>query len=680
MGNCFDDEKPRKEIVAQKIPEDSKNKKGSSNKNDNNKKKQDTTQANKNNNNDKGKEVKANEKNLDNSNNKNKGKQVKENEKTLNQVPSEISNIAPNPQPNNKNQKEEKPSIINYENNKNENKTIITDVNNEVPTEMKNNELNNNITTNNNIKENTNNNNLNDNNINNDITISIKIEKKEEEKKEEEKENQLLKLYENSKLFKIKKDSKDKISNSNYSINLKVTLRKVKSSGEYFIHLYQYEDNTKSNKNLIGTSENRIIKPEGKVTFSYDFIVNYDFTKIQPLEFLVEKNNYSDKILAINLGDIIGKSRQIYVHNFDNYDLEIEAIMHSEIKKKIIFLIEVTGDLKGLNLFYTISNLGNRYDNNKNELVYKSDTKAEYTEINFNQIEIPLEKLSDDDNLEDNLIQIAFFKDGGNELGKEKFSINQILQSKEIELKLIDDIKAKILCERKNFFTFLQFLYNDFHLVTTFCIDFSNNNSVHNNNSKFKELITTFLNVLVPYNNDKFFNCYAYGLKLLKTGKDYLNEIFYLNRKTDSTALSEVIPKYEKLLTKIEKLSSKTNLTLIIRCLNNKIKENFDLEDHEYNLFIIFACNDIENEEEFIKELMVTCSLNISIVVIGIGKGSYDKLQKTIDNIKTNLLKRDCIQFFKFGDNINEIVKNSLINIPDTMIDFFCQNNVLPKN
>ena len=577
MGNCFDDEKPRKEVIAQTVPKDLKNKKDTNKKNEDITKKHDTTQTNKNNNNNKGKQVNDSEKTLDNNNNKNKGKQAKENEKTLdNKVDLEISNIAPNPQANNKNQKEEKPSIINYENNKNENKTI-TDVNNEVPTEMKNNELNNNITSNNNIKENTNNNNLNDNNINNDISISKKTEKKEEEKKEEEKENQLLKLYENSKLFKIKKDSKDKISNSNYSINLKVTLRKVKSSGEYFIHLYQYEDNTKSNKNLIGTSENRIIKPEGKVTFSYDFIVNYDFTKIQPLEFLVEKNNYSDKILSINLGDIIGKSRQIYVHNFDNYDLEIEAIMHSEIKKKIIFLIEVTGDLKGLNLFYTISNLGNRYDNNKNELVYKSDTKAEYTEINFNQIEIPLEKLSDDDNLEDNLIQIAFFKNGGNELGKEKFSINQILQSKEIELKLIDDIKAKILCERKNFFTFLQFLYNDFHLVTTFCIDFSNNNSVHNNNSKFKELITTFLNVLVPYNSDKFFNCYAYGLKLLKTGKDYLNEIFYLNRKTDSTALSEVIPKYEKLLTKIEKLSSKTNLTLIymkliiIYIINKKI-------------------------------------------------------------------------------------------------------------
>ena len=263
MGNCFDDEKPRKEVIAQTVPKDLKNKKDTNKKNEDITKKHDTTQTYKNYNNNKGKQLEDSEKTLDNNNNKNKGKQAKENEKTLdNKVDLEISNIAPNPQANNKNQKEEKPSIINYENNKNENKTI-TDVNNEVPTEMKNNELNNNITSNNNIKENTNNNNLNDNNINNDITISKKIEKKEEEKKEEEKENQLLKLYENSKLFKIKKDSKDKISNSNYSINLKVTLRKVKSSGEYFIHLYQYEDNTKSNKNLIGTSENRIIKPEG---------------------------------------------------------------------------------------------------------------------------------------------------------------------------------------------------------------------------------------------------------------------------------------------------------------------------------------------------------------------------------------------------------------------------------
>ena len=77
---------------------------------------------------------------------------------------------------------------------------------------------------------------------------------------------------------------------------------------------------------------------------------------------------------------------------------------------------------------------------------------------------------------------------------------------------------------------------------------------------------------------------------------------------------------------------------------------------------------------------MITCSLKISIVIIGIGAGPYDKLQNTINNIKTTTLKRDCVKFLKFGDNINEIIKNSLINIPDAMIDFFCEHNVLPKN
>ena len=650
---CNEDEKERKVIGTEKKTEEQKKNKVTGNKSNNNKKSQDTTQKN--------------------NDNKNKGKQVKENEKTLenNNALSEISNIVPEQQPNNK--KDEKPHIV-TEKEKKENE-IITDSKNEVPTERKKDELNNDNTTNDNKKENTNN--INVNNIDNDITISKKTQKKEEEK-----ENPVLKLKSvESGLLHIKNDPKDKISNSNYSINLKVTLRRVLSQGEYVIELYQYGDNTKSNKKLIGQSENRIINPNGKITFTHDFIVNYDFSQIQPLEFLVKKDYYNDKILQINLGEIIGKSRQIYIHNFDNFDLEIEAIMHSEIKKKIIFLVQISGDLKGLNLFYTITNLGNRYDNNKNDLVYKSGTRQENLEINFEQIELPLEKLSDDDNLEDNLIQIAFYSEGNEEaLGKEKFSINQILQNKEIQLNLKDDIKAKILCERKNFYTLLQFLYNDFHLVTTFCIDFSANNCVHNNNTKFKELITTFLNVLVPYNSDQFFNCYAYGFKLIKTGIDYLNEIFYLNRKTDSTALSLVIPKYEKFLTKIEKSNSKTNLTLIIRCLNNKIKEKYDIEDKEYNLFIIFACNDIENEDEFINELMITCSLKISIVIIGIGAGPYDKLQNTINNVKTTTLKRDCVKFLQFGDNMNEIIKNSLINIPDAMIDFFCEQNVLPKN
>ena len=183
-----------------------------------------------------------------------------------------------------------------------------------------------------------------------------------------------------------------------------------------------------------------------------------------------------------------------------------------------------------MKFFYTISNLGNRYDNNKNDLVYKSDSMNDDSKIIFKQIELPLEKLSDDNNLEDDLIQIHFYsindENKTEELGNEKFSLEKILENKEIKLNLKNQITAKISTERKNFYNLLQFLYNDFHLITTFCIDFSENNTVHNNNSLFKEYLKTFLDLLYPYNSDKFFHCYAYGFRLLKDKMDYINEIF----------------------------------------------------------------------------------------------------------------------------------------------------------
>ena len=582
---------------------------------------------------------------------------------------SKISNKGFNSSNNNKNEE------INSELKKNEeiNSDLkkndkVTKFKNENPTELKKEKLNNFDKKDKNTEDN---------------EINIKI-KKSTNNTEDKIENKYLNLnpqnYNNS---QIRKDFKDTTFNSSYSINLKVTITRISQLNSFTISLYQYRDNTKENKKLINTSEIQVVIPNQKVLFNEDFIVDYDFTKIQPLEFIIKRKN-KDDILSINLGEIIGKPRQIYLQNFDEFDFQIEAIMNSEIKKEMIFLIGLFGNIKGKKLYYTITNIGNRYDNNKNELVYKSDIMEKDSDLFFKQKELPLEKLSEDDNLEDNLIQISFYSknnaDNSNEeLGNEKFSINQILQIKEIEINLKNDIKAKVQCRRKNFFNFLQFIYNDFHLVTTFCIDFSKNNIVHNQKSKFKELLTTFMNVLAPY-GDKFFNFYAYGFKLLKTSTEYINDIFPLSRKTTSIEINEVIPKYEKFLTKIEKTNNITNLNLIIKSLNENIKRNYDLQDKEYNIFLIFACHDIEDEEDFINELQITSSLNISIIIFGIGTGSFNKLQNILNKIKATLLKRDCVKYLKIDDNINEKVKYSLNNIPDSMIDFFCENNVIPKN
>jgi hypothetical protein len=361
--------------------------------------------------------------------------------------------------------------------------------------------------------------------------------------------------------------------------------------------------------------------------------------------------------------------------------------MHSQITKEVQFAVGLFGNLKEKKSFYTITYLGNRYEANKNTQVYKSDIIQNDSKLIFKQINIPLEQISEDENLEDSLIEIAFFNsnnENNEELGKEKFSIDQLLNKNENEINLINDIKAKIACKRKNFFSLLQFIYNDFHLLTSFCIDFSTNSSIHKDKKNFEELLQTFLYTLVPYNDGKFFNCYSYGLKVLKTKKDYINELFPLNRKTPSIEIEEVIPYFEKGFTKFVSSKSENDFGLIIKNFNDTIKQNSELEDKQYNLFILFASYDVIDGQNLLNELLETSKLNISIVIIGLGNGSFEKTNSIINGLNGGLLKRNCVKFIQMNNNNNnnimEIVQQSLIDIPDSMIDFFCDNNILPTN
>ena len=517
------------------------------------------------------------------------------------------------------------------------------------------------------------NNNANNNKENEDYFDSENIKKSLLLLKSEEKNN-----------LHIQKTIDEKIYNCNYKIKLKITIKRVTKKSNFKITLILNQKNDISSEQITKEeSEKLSIDKNQVVTFNKDFIVDYRFNIIQPLSFIVT-NFIEEEQLSINLGDIIGKPRQIYFHNFSYCDCEIEAKMHSQIKKQVQFLTGLYGDLKEKNIFYTITYVGNRYDKDKkNNIIYKSDIAKHDTQIIFKQIDLPFEKISEDEKIEDNLIEISFYNknnENDEELGKEKFSVEQLLNNKENEIILQNNIKAKIACKRKNFFNLLEYIYNDFHLVTTFCIDFSTDSLVHKDTKNFENLLQTFLNTLVPYNGDKFFYCYSYGFKLIKTQKDYINEIFPLNRKIPSIEMDDVIPYFEKGLKKFESSSMKNDLGLIVKCLNNKIKENSDFEDKQYNLFIVFASYDVIDEQNFMNELIETSKLNISIVIIPIGNSSFKKAQNIINSLNEGILTRNCVKFLKMNSSSTEMVKNSLIEVPDSMIDFFCDNNIFPTN
>ena len=577
--------------------------------------------------------------------------------------------------------KQNKPKIVEQNNGSNTNRSLEIskfnkendNINKNIPNNIKGINNNNSNIPNNNNNTKMYNNNINNNEIKDDNFDSENIKKSILKLKSEEKNN-----------LHIQKTLNEKTFNCNYKINLKITIKRVSSKSDFKIILDLYKNNNISPKLIAKEdSEKLTIDKYQVVTFNKDFIIDYYFNIIQPLNIKITRNGL-DEQLKINLADIIGEPRQTYFHSFSNYVCEIEAKMHSQIKKQLQFLVGLYGDLKEKNIFYNIKYLGNRYDTDKkNDIVYKSEVIKNDKEIIFKQIELPFEKISEDEKIGDNLIEITFYdknNEKDDELGKEKFSIEQLLNNEDNEFMLQNDIKAKIACKRKNFFNLLQYIYNGFNLITTFCIDFSTNSLIHKDKQNFENLLQTFLDTLVPYNGDKFFYCYSYGFKLIKTQKYYINEMFPLNRKCPSMEISDVMPYFEKGFKKFESSSNKNDLGLIIKCFNDKIKEGYELEDKQYNLFIIFASYDIGDVDNFMNQLIETSKLNISIVIIPIGNGSFTKTQNIINSMNEGILKRNCVKFLQMNNTSTEMVKNSLIDIPDSMIDFFCDNNILPTN
>ena len=478
--------------------------------------------------------------------------------------------------------------------------------------------------------------------------------------------------------YRIKKNPKTSFLNSVYDLILKITLKKVAKEGEYSVKITDTENTV-----VYGETEKKNLTQNQKVTFNENIIIKYDFTKIQPLTFRVKRDSSPFNPIQKNLGDIVGRPRQIYFEDTDFFNFEAEVIMHSSINKQIQFIIDLIGNLKNMKLNYTIKNLGNRYEKTNDKLVYKSKILEHDSEVIFPQVDLDLNQLSDDDNLEDNLILISF-SDGENEIGKEEITINQLF-AKDIEIELNDNIKAKIISQRKNFFTLLQYLYNDYHLVTNFCIDFSKNNNVHNEQKFFENLVQKFMDVLVPYNGDSFFHFNAFGFQLEKNKEIYINKMGPLSIKRPSLDIEEFKSKYENFLKKIKMLDNKIDLALIIKNINDNIKENFDIQDKEYNLFLLFACNDIIDENEFIEQLIITSTLNLSIVIISIGNKRLSKLENILNNIdyiknkEGTIPKREFIKYIKMDSVIDTTIKNALVNVPDEMIDYFCINNVIPN-
>ena len=343
---------------------------------------------------------------------------------------------------------------------------------------------------------------------------------------------------------------------------------------------------------------------------------------------------------------------------------------------------------------YSITSLGNQYDP-VNNLIYESEILDSSKGI-FNNVVIPLNELAADNNLEDNLIEINF-RDvmHSNDLGKFKSSISQLFE-KDIDFDLKGNTKAKIVCRRKNFHSLLDYLERDLHLSTTLFIDFSDSGDnfhhiMDNNETIFEKLMKNFLDILVPYNEEPFFHIYGFGFKEKEKFKgDYEPYMFPINKKVDSPSIkvTEIKKFYDSFLNAIDFGKQKINIDLIVKKFNNIVKEDVDDYDiSKYNILLLFTNSDIVDEKQFVKDLIFTSSLPISLIIVGLGKGPFTKLENieeqflTLKDDEGNKPQRKCFKFESFQKNskIFQRTKNSLSDIPEEMVEYLGIKNIEPR-
>ena len=485
------------------------------------------------------------------------------------------------------------------------------------------------------------------------------------------------------------------------TIKLYFTLKNVKERTSYTIELDQFLNNRKTTLRTMSKTES--VERDSlcnMVKFPDPLILQFHFSQVQPLVFkLFSSEDRSTVNVEVTFGEIIGSNRLIYRKTLPSGLLfEIEAELADEIQKELSFNVEVEGALTGMKINYNILGLGTQF-NPMNKNVYESEKLENNALVKFNKINIPLNELTEDEDIESSLIEINFNDVNHSvNLGKFNGTIANLLSEKKI-LELGGTKKAKINCLRNNFYSLFDYLKRDFQIYTILAIDFSEKSSAMHNvdesgSTLFEKMLNNSLDILKPYADDEFYQIFGTGFKFKseRNMSEYNNDVYPLSLNVDKITIeiSKIRKLYKTFLNEITP-GENLNLSVILNKRNQKIKEEmegYENEVNEYNVLIYFVGSDLNDKEEFIEQLVQCSFLNLSVIVIGLNKCDYKELNWIDQNFMELSSKdgkkpdRKCFKFVNFrdcGKNYQKTVQKSFIDIPAEILEYLNIHRIEPK-
>ena len=195
--------------------------------------------------------------------------------------------------------------------------------------------------------------------------------------------------------------------------------------------------------------------------------------------------------------------------------------------------------------------------------------------------------------------------------------------------------------------------------------------------------------ILAYYDYDQVYPVYGFGALVL--GNKIVDHCFNvnLNKDPDIRGIFSVLKCYRRCLQNI-KLYGPTHFAPMLRNIIKEVKRKMKSQVNytEYNMLLILTDGDIKDLEETVEEIIIASKLPISIIIIGIGHGPFDKMEALDADVSPLVDKygrkmdRDIVQFVSFEQHKNDdevLIREVLSEIPFQIEEYYAKSNTLRK-
>ena len=499
-------------------------------------------------------------------------------------------------------------------------------------------------------------------------------------------------------------------------VSIKIVIKNVDETNEYKVELISYQDSDRRFSKSAGFTENKAKNiVDNTITFEKFFAIPYCFEKQQLLDFKVYNNAIygTFETIQTSLGSIMGSRGQTLKKKLSNgSDI---YIIGSEVKKSnklVNFEINLKGNLVGMGLKYSITNLGTDnkpcqtklYDSETNVISKNSYIK---NNMNFSQCKIPVMFLSPTGKVNENIVSIEISDIIHKRvLGEFKGAISRLLVPDAIDLTLLNGLKAFIKCTVESHPTFISYLRSGMNINLTIGIDFTGSNGHYKDQpsyhyldsgmNNYEKAIRSCGDIVAHYDNHQLFPVFGFGFCFIDSNLNnfegkYTDFNYPINCNTEDPKIQYidgVLKEYRKFITKIH-LSGPTYFSPMINDLNYEVKKELsEGKIMNYHILMILTDGQIDDMEETKDALVEASFLPVSVIIIGIGDGNFGNMdildadENPLYDKNRRKADRDLVQFVpfnKFKDNPQKLAEEVLEEIPRQVVEYYQHQKIEPK-